>query len=117
MTRHDTQVRLRHMLDHAREAVDMAHGRKREDLDADRQLNLALVRLLEIVGEAAGKVAPQDRERYPGVPWRDIVDLRNRLIHGYDEVNLDILWAIVRQDLPPLIVELEKIIRPEQGPA
>jgi len=53
MTRHDTPVRLRHMLDHAREAVDMAQGRKREDLDADRQLNLALVRLLEIVGEAA----------------------------------------------------------------
>ncbi|HEX4956226.1 MAG TPA: hypothetical protein VF017_22785 [Thermoanaerobaculia bacterium] len=61
-------MRLRHMLDHSREAVGMAAGRSRADLDADRQLNLALVRLLEIVGEAAARVTPPTRALLPGVP-------------------------------------------------
>jgi uncharacterized protein with HEPN domain len=98
------------MLDHAREAIQMAHGRRREDLDSDRQLNLALVRLLEIIGEAASRVPMPDRGRYPAIPWRDVVDLRNRLIHAYDQVNFDILWAIVQHDLPPLVAELEKML-------
>ncbi|MGB2936947.1 MAG: DUF86 domain-containing protein [Phycisphaerae bacterium] len=90
------------MLDHAREAVEMAAGRSREDLDHDRQLNLALVRLLEVIGEAASRVPPEECRRRPGIPWRDVVGLRNRLIHGYDDVNFDILWTIVQDDLPPL---------------
>lgn len=110
MTRHDPTVCLRHMLDHAREAVQMAHGRRREDLDSDRQLNLALVRLLEIIGEAASRLPAPDRGRYPAIPWSDVVGLRNRLIHAYDQVNFDILWAIVQQDLPPLVAELERIL-------
>jgi uncharacterized protein with HEPN domain len=91
------------MLDHAREAVAMAEGRKRADLDSDRQFNLALVRLLEIVGEATNRVPEEHRARIPGVPWPQIVGLRNRLIHGYDEVDFDILWQIVSRDLPKLI--------------
>ncbi len=114
MARHDTAISLRQMLAHAREAIGMAHGHRREDLDADRQLNLSLVRLLEIVGEAAGRVPEADRGRYPRIPWRDVVDLRNRLVHGYDTVNFDIVWAIVQQDLPPLVAELEKILPPER---
>ena len=115
MTQHDTAVSLKHMLDHAREAIGLAQGRKREDLDADRQLNLSLVRLLEIVGEAAGRIPQKERDRLSGIPWRDVVDLRNRLIHGYDTVNFDILWAIVQQDLPPLAAELEKVIPGPSG--
>jgi uncharacterized protein with HEPN domain len=88
-------VRLRHMLDHAREAVSMVQGKTRVDLDTDRKLNLALVRLLEIIGEAAGRISKADRDRYSNIPWAEIVGLRNRLIHGYDEVDLDILWEIV----------------------
>ena len=110
MTRRDTTVRLRHMLDYAREAHETVCEREREDLDDDRQLNLSLVRLLEIVGEAAARVPTDEREKYPGIPWSEIVGLRNRLIHGYDQVNFDILWEIVQDDLPPLIDELEKII-------
>lgn len=79
------------MFDHAREAVAMAKGRTRADLDADRQFNLALVRLLEIVGEAANRMPEDERARFPDVPWPQIVGLRNRLIHGYDEVDFDIL--------------------------
>jgi uncharacterized protein with HEPN domain len=79
------------------------------DLDTDRMLNLALVRLMEVVGEAATRVPEEFRSRYPEVPWRDVADLRNRLIHGYDAVNFDILWTIVRTDFPPLIEKLEAI--------
>ena len=110
MTRHDPKMRLRHMLDRAREAVEMARGRTREDLDSDRQLNLSLVRLLEVVGEAAGRIPQAERGLLPGVPWADIVGLRNRLVHGYDVVNFDILWTIVQDDLPPLVAELERVL-------
>ena len=110
MTRHDPAVRLRHMLDRAREAREMARGRTRADLDTDRQLNLSLVRLLEIIGEAAARVPQAERDRFPRIPWADIVGLRNRLIHGYDVVNFDILWEIVQDDLPPLVAELERVL-------
>ncbi|MBL7223854.1 MAG: DUF86 domain-containing protein [Candidatus Brocadiae bacterium] len=112
MSRHDPLVCLRHMLDHAREAGEMARGRARSDLDTDRQLQLSLVHLLEIVGEAAARVPPDERIRFQRIQWRDIVDLRNRLIHGYDLVDLDVVWAIVQQDVPALIVELERIVAP-----
>lgn len=85
----------------------MARGRTRSDLDSDRQFNLALVRLLEIIGEAANRVAEEDRARMTDIPWPQIVSLRNRLIHGYDEVDFDILWQIVTRDLPHLIEALE----------
>ena len=92
MPRRDKHLPVRHMLDHAREAVTLAQGKGRADLDDDRLLELALVRLLEVIGEAASRVSGEDRARYPEVPWPQIVSLRNRLIHGYDAVDLDILW-------------------------
>ena len=88
----------------------MASGRSRQDLDADRQFNLALVRLLEVVGEAAARVSEERRVAHPDIPWRDVVGLRNRLIHGYDEVDFDVLWSIVERDLPPLIRALESAV-------
>ena len=100
------RVRLGHILEHAREAIRLLEGRTRADLDTERVLSLALVRLLEIVGEAAAKVSEEGRTRYPGVPWPEIVGLRNRLIHGYDSVDFDILWRIVESDLPALVREL-----------
>lgn len=110
MSRHEGDLRLRHMLDHAKEAVAMSRGRARRDLDTDRQLNLSLVRLLEIVGEAASRVPAEERGLHPDIPWPEIVGLRNRLIHGYDSVDFDILWQIVTDDLPLLIVALEKAL-------
>jgi uncharacterized protein with HEPN domain len=71
---------------------------------------LALTHLVEIVGEAAAHVSADGRERWPTMPWRGVVGLRNRIIHGYDTVDLDILWAIVQDDLPPLIAELRRIL-------
>jgi len=105
----DDLVRLRHMLDSAREAVELIHGKARSDLDANRVLSLALVRLLEIVGEAASKVTHDTRQQTPDIPWSQIVSLRHRLIHGYDTINMDILWKILTGDLPVLIAQLKKI--------
>ena len=82
------------------------YGRSRGDLDTDRVLALAVVRLLEIIGEAATRVPTEERARRPDIPWAAIVGLRNRLIHGYDDVDLDIVWAIVTSDLPTLLMRL-----------
>ena len=114
MTLHSDELRLRHMLRYAREAYEMARGKSRQDLDSDRQLNLALVRLLEIVGEAAGRVSKGTRDHYPGIPWLEITNLRNRLIHGYDDVDFDILWQILTDDLSPLITTLDEILHSDK---
>ena len=85
-------------------------AKQRSDLDTDRVLRLALVRLLEIVGEAAGRVSNDLQAQHPQIAWRQIISLRNRLIHGYDAVDMDILWQILQQDVPTLITELKKLI-------
>jgi uncharacterized protein with HEPN domain len=110
MTQHDDVIRLRHMLDHAREAVEMTRGRQRDDLKRDRMLQLALVRLVEIVGEAATRVSQQGQERYPSIPWQQARGMRNRLIHGYDKVDLDVLWDTIQDDLPALVVQLREAL-------
>ncbi len=110
MSAEKDHTRLQHMLDYSREAVTLIQGKTRADLDEDRTLNLALVRLIEIIGEAANRVSLETQAIYPEIPWAPIVSLRNRLIHGYDSVDFDILWKIVADELPPLIVVLEKMV-------
>jgi len=118
MTRHDDRTRLRHMLAHAEEAAAMVRGRTRADLNKDRQLNLSLVRLMEVIGEAATRVSAEGRRRWSAIPWPDVTGLRNRLIHGYDQVDFDILWDITQYDLPPLVAELRRILAEDPaGPA
>ena len=80
---------------------------------ASRLHQNAVIRSLEVIGEAAGKVAPDVRAAMPTVSWREIIGLRNRFIHGYAEVRLDRIWTIVRDDLAPLIAELEPLIPPD----
>jgi len=94
----DDFTRLRHMLNAAQKAVDFVQGRNRGDLDSDEQLALSLTRLLEVIGEAAGKVSEPGRESYPGIPWPQVVGMRNRLIHGYFEVDLDEIWRTVQEE-------------------
>ncbi len=110
MSKQGHTVAFQHMLEYAREAVELCRGKTRSDLDNDRMLNLALVRLLEIIGEAANRIPQQEWASHHQIPWAQIVGLRNRLIHGYDAVDFDILWQIIRKDLPPLIKQLENII-------
>ncbi len=91
MTQHDDNIRLRHMLDFAKEAIGLTEGKDRNDLEADRKLELAPTRLLEVIGEASNLVSEKTQVKYPQIPWRQMISLRNRLIHGYDAVDLDIL--------------------------
>ena len=97
------------MLGAAREAVSFMHGRTRDDLDLDRQLVLALGKSIEIVGEAASRVTASSRQDLPQIPWDQIIGMRNRLVHSYFDINLDILWTTAQEDLSKLIDLLESI--------
>jgi uncharacterized protein with HEPN domain len=106
----DDGIRLRHMLDAARESIAFARGRTRMDLDADRMLVLALVKAIEIIGEAAHRISPVTRGDFPMIPWDIIVGMRHRLVHGYFDINLDILWKTVQEDMPMLVALLRKML-------
>ena len=112
MTRHDDNIRLHHMLDHTREAITIIEGRRRADLDSDRLLELGLVRLVEIIGEAAARVTTEFQQSHPQIPWPQVVAMRNRLVHGYDTVDLDVLWDTIQDDLPPLEAALTRMLGP-----
>ncbi len=114
MPRHDPTVRMRHMLKHACEARSMAEGRTRSDLDQDRQLCLSLTWLVGMIGEAASHVPPETRAQCPAIPWKAIVAMRHRFIHGYDVIDYDLLWEAVVLHVPPLIAELERILGLEE---
>ena len=88
----DDDTRLHHMLDAAREADAFVRGKTRRDLEENRQLALSLVKCIEIIGEAASKVSQEARSTHQEIPWRVIVAMRNRLIHGYFDVDLDTRW-------------------------
>jgi uncharacterized protein with HEPN domain len=110
MSRREPVVAVCQMLDHAREAWEMVQGRSRADLEVDRMLNLALVRLMEVAGEAAKRVPEAFHSRYPDVPWRRAAGLRDVLIHDYETVYFDTLRETIQNYVPPLIQQLEAII-------
>ena len=110
MSRRDVGVTLRQMLDHAEEATALAHSRDRSDVESDRTFLLALVKLVEIVGEAASRIPDSVQREHPEIPWRDITGTRNRLVHGYDAVDHDILWTIVTEDFPPLSRQIKELL-------
>lgn len=113
----DDEIRLRHMLDAAREAVAFVQGSERGDLEGDRKLVLALVKDIEIVGEAANQISEPARLSFDQIPWEQIVGMRNRLVHAYFDINLDILWRTVQEDLPGLITQIESVIQPDTDPS
>jgi uncharacterized protein with HEPN domain len=104
-------VRIRHILDAVEKALSFCNAKSRQDLDTDELLALALVRLLEIIGEAALKVSEETRNTHPEIPWREMSGTRNRLIHAYEEVDYDIVWQILSKDLPPLRKSIQHILR------
>ena len=114
MSRHDPLVRFRHMLDYAREAVQMARERTSVEIEKNRQLGLALIHLVELIGEAASQVPRNTQKQYPQIPWPKIISTRNRLIHGYDFVDYDILFDTIKNDLPPLIEALANILKKKE---
>ncbi|MCE2457261.1 MAG: DUF86 domain-containing protein [Dehalococcoidia bacterium] len=103
-------VRLRHMLDAAHSALSFAQGRTRDDLDQDEMLVFALTKAVEIVGEAANQVSSATRDELSTIPWPDVVGMRNRLVHVYFDIDLDVLWQTVAEDLPMLIDLVEPLV-------
>lgn len=106
-------IRLQHMLDAAKEAISFIKDKNRKSLDTDRKLVLALMKSIEIIGEAANKILKSKQDDMPEIPWVEIVGMRNRLIHAYFDINLDILWKTVIEDLPDLVKKLEIILTTE----
>jgi len=103
-------IRIRHMLDAANDALNFAADRQRTDLDNDRQLLLSIVKSIEIIGEAASKVSTSTREAQPHIPWHAIITMRHRLVHGYFDIDHEVVWQTLLSDLPTLLRQLEQVM-------
>ena len=104
-----TRLAFEDMLNSARKAILYymeSTGRWREE---DMRVD-ALVRRLEVIGEAAARVSVLDRADYPGIMWREAIGMRQHLAHGYDQVDLDIVEGVLTKELPELIAELERVL-------
>lgn len=108
----DDWVYIGHMLDMSLQAEEILAGKDREDYDREIVLRLALTHLVQVIGEAAQQVSKVFQDRYPQVPWREIIGMRHRIVHDYLNVDEDIVWEVVQSDLPQLVSALEGIIPP-----
>ena len=111
----DDDVRVRHMIDAITTALRFVEGRTRSDLDDDEMRVLALTKLIEIVGEAAKQVTAETRQQLPAVPWSAAARMRDRLVHHYFDIDLDVLWSTVESDLPGLLAVLPRPAEDESG--
>ena len=111
--RDEDRVRIRHMVD-AIECVGLfLDGRARGDLDMDRMLLFAVLRAVEVLGEAAGRISEETRMNHPDIPWIAATSMRNRLIHGYFDVNTEIVWKTATSELPALLPRLRVLLEKE----
>jgi uncharacterized protein with HEPN domain len=106
----EDDVLLRDMLVFARRAVNAVAEKDRSDLDSDVVLAAALERFIDVVGEAASKVSVSTKEGTPDIPWPKMIDMRDRLVHGYSAVDHDIVWDVVSGDLGQMIDTLEELL-------
>ena len=107
----EDRIRIQHMLDAAQKAVAFVGNLDFSDFIKDEKLTLSAIRLLEITGEAAIRVSDDLKEEHHDVPWYQIAGTRNRLVHGYFDVDLTIVYQIITQDLPPLITQLQSLLK------
>jgi len=105
-------VYLGHMLDMARKAVSKTQGLSRGAYDADENLRLALIHLIQVIGEAARQVSREFSVGHPEIQWADIIGMRHKVVHDYLGVDEDIVWQVVTEDLPKLVAALEPIVPP-----
>jgi uncharacterized protein with HEPN domain len=111
----DDMVYAGHMLDMARKAVEKVRGKSRVDYDRDENLRMTLAHLVQIIGEAARRVSLRFQQGHPEIPWRNIIGMRHKVIHDYLHVDYDIVWDVVTVDLPPLVVNLDRIVPREDS--
>ena len=114
MTRHDDLLYLRHMIEAAQKARLFVRGKTREDYDRDEVLRIALVHLVQTVGEAARNVSQTTQADNPNVPWKQVMGIRHRIVHNYADIDEDIIRKTVIDDLPPLISALDHLL-PSEG--
>ncbi len=109
----DDDAFLLDMLLAARDASRLMAGLTLADFERDRMAQLAILKAVEIIGEAASRISDDTQEAHPELPWPKIVGMRNRLVHGYFDVNLERVWETVQQDVPRLIRQLEPLVPPQ----
>jgi uncharacterized protein with HEPN domain len=104
---HDDRIYLAHMLESARKAYARVAGRTAEQFDANEDLRLAVTHLIQTIGEAARQVSEATRLRHPAIPWKEVIGMRNVIVHDYLGVDDQIVWKVATADLPNLIAALE----------
>ncbi len=106
---------LRHIAHECDYLMNLQHGRDRAALLDDPTNSRAIVRSLEVIGEAVKKLPLELRQKYPHVEWADIAGMRDVLIHHYFGIDYDIVWGVLQKEIPDLHHELQRIIAQEGG--
>ncbi|MEX2141212.1 MAG: DUF86 domain-containing protein [Pirellulales bacterium] len=117
MSKHDPRVTLRQIADYARYAQELCSGTTLSEIVADRRSAFAFERVMEVLGEATKRLPAEFRDRYPAVPWKLVVGMRDRVSHGYDAVDYQTLWDTVQQDLPTLLTTVEQMLAELETPS
>ena len=105
----DDLVYVGHMLDTARKAMDLVKGKDRTDYNSEAAIRYALAHLLQVIGEAARRISQDFCKIHPEIPWKAIIGMRHKVVHDYMNVDEDVVWDTVQQELPPLMEKLSKI--------
>lgn len=111
----DDEARLQRLVDAATSVARFIDGRTRDDLGTDEMLRLALTKLVEIIGEAAKQISAEGKTEHPNVPWSQAARMRDRLVHHYFDIDVDVLWVTVTEDLPRLVAQLQRTAAPRDG--
>ena len=106
----EDRIRLLHMVEAAEAAMRFAAGRQRDDLQTDQMLLFAVIRAIEVLGEAANKVSEEVRTANVNIPWKAIVGMRNRLIHAYFDVDTDMVWKTLQIEIPEVLTHLRTLL-------
>ena len=109
----DNWVYVGHILDMCLQAQEILSGKNRADYDREVVLRLALTHLVQVVGEAAQQVSDEFQKSHLQIPWRKIIGMRHRIVHDYLNVDEDVVWEVVKTDLPDLLEKIRKILPPE----
>jgi uncharacterized protein with HEPN domain len=104
----DDNIRIQHIIEAAENIENFISGRCKNDLHNDKLLLLALTRAIEIIGEASARITQETKANMPEIPWAIIVGMRNRLVHAYFDINVDIIWLTATKNVPALVAMLKK---------